>query len=193
MRTLWLGLALAGFGCTPKESPDASTKASVEQHVKPEEDAPKENKPEIPIADRRVIPDPLPSGDLSVIYDCSHSMEPFGKGYSSRSTTFDVARGVLRYHAVSSDGEPANDAVTKSELELTEPQARELRAAVDRMLAGGPYRAVYPVSEGLSCSLMLRTGADAPFLTIERAESGEGCSEDLVDRVITALRSLPAK
>lgn len=197
-KLVW-ALALAGCACTPKDAPKSDEAPREEPSADKAEPEP-EPVPEIPERDRRTVPDPLPKGDLLVSHECSHSMQPFGNGYWSRSTTFDLAKGVLHYYSYDTDGEPVapdekpNETVTKSDFELTDTQAEAMRKAVDRVLSGGPYQAVYPVSEGISCSVVFSIRDAEPFLTIERSEGhGEERPHDQVDLLISAFGTVPAQ
>ena len=132
--------------------------------AKSEDEAEPKPKPSEPDPMLRTVPDPLPEGDLLVAHACFHSMQPWGEGFWSKSTTFDVTKGVVRLHERKSDGKPVEpgdspaETTTSSEVVLSETKTKELREAVDRVLGGGPYRVVHAVPEGISCGLELRIG-----------------------------------
>ena len=54
------------------------------------------------------------------------------------------------------------------------------------VLEAGPYPRIYPPSEGVSCSLMLRVGDSDPFFTIERADEPD--KPDEVADLIAAIK-----
>lgn len=154
--------------------------------------------PVLPPGEGIAVPSTIPPGDIVIEHECSHSMQPFGTGYWSSTKTVDLAAGTFRSLEVEGDtGKvaplPGTDTEKRTEKSstLSSADVARIRGALDEMLAGGPYKPVYAVSEGIVCTLELRVGSDPPFFRIDKSPAGsEG--EDAVTRLIASLGSTTA-
>lgn len=166
-RTLALVLlVLLGVACAPRDSGPARVPPG---HV--------------------AIPAGPPPATLELVHACDQSHEPFGRGGYSWDRTVDPAVGRVHKRMVTHPDTPpvpGQAPVDKDEtIELTAAQQATLRAALDRVLRGGPYRAVSAVPEGITCDLTIRArGTTAPWFAIDRA-SGNG--NDAIDQLINAF------
>lgn len=154
--------------------------------------------PVLPPGEGIAVPATIPPGDIVIEHECSHSMEPFGTGYWNSTKTVDLAAGTFRSVEVEGDtGKvaplPGTDTEKRTEKSstLSSADVTRIRGALDEMLAGGPYKPVIAVSEGIVCTLELRVGSDPPFFHIDKSPAGsEG--EDAVTRLIASLGSTTA-
>ena len=149
--------------------------------------------PVLPPGEGISIPPSIPPGDVLIEHECSHSMQPFGTGYWSATTTVDLAGGTIRSVRVEGDtGELGSlpgahtEKRTESSSTLSPADVTRIRAALDQALAGGPYAPVYALSEGIVCTLSLRIGSDPPFFRIDKSREG---GADAVTRLIDSLGS----
>jgi len=141
----------------------------------------------------RAVPRPVPAGPYLVAYDCSHSNMPFGKGGWSRSTSLDLAKRAWTTLEVTSTGDEDDLPVAtpppppRPTVSAASPAvADKIAAAVDKMLAGGPYRSEWPVSEGTPCTLAITTPAGAEVYRIDKAYNVE---KDAVNDLIALFNA----
>lgn len=133
----------------------------------------------------------IPPGEMLIVHECGHSMQPFGTEYWHETRTVDLAEATVVVERVEGDGStekppPATSAEkrSKSLATLTPADVARIRGALDEVLGGGPYAPVYAVPEGIVCTLSLRVGDDPPFFRIDKSRN-EG--EDAVTRLIASL------
>lgn len=151
--------------------------------------------PVLPEGEGVAIPPVIPPGEIVIVHECGHSMMPFGTGYWDDTTTVDLAKATLATERVEGDTaevDPGTGTSTrkhsKHQSTLSPADVARIRAALDRVLAGGPYAPVYAYSEGIVCTLSLRVGEDPPFFRIDKSRP-EG--EDSVTRLIVELGVSP--
>ena len=82
--------------------------------------------------------------------------------------------------------DPPKDRTKREHTTGTIPLAKValLRAAVAKVLSGGPYEPEYPVSEGISCHVALATASAPPFLVVDKAYRKK---TDAVNDLLNAL------
>lgn len=144
------------------------------------------------------VPQPVAPGPYAVAYDCMHSNMPFGKGGWYRNQSADLANNEWALLEVTDPGDddqppkpnaPPPPVPEPTITPVSVPVSAKLGGAIDRVLAGGPYRAEYPVPEGTPCTLTIRTTGDnaATVFAIEKADTAE---HDAVSDLIVLFRSV---
>jgi hypothetical protein len=149
--------------------------------------------PVLPPGEGIAVPAAIPPGNIVIEHVCGHSMQPFGTGYWSSTSTVDLAAGTFKSLRVEGDtGAVAplpgteTEKRTESSATLSPADVTRIRGALDEMLAGGPYEPDYALSEGIVCTLELRVGSEQPFFRIDKSR---GETEDAVTRLIASLGS----
>ena len=136
-------------------------------------------------------PKTLPEGPYIIKYDCSHSNQPFGEGGSVSNRSFDLKAGTLtvlayEYHDPSKlppgTKEPEH---TPQVVPLSTQVIAKLDHAAKRVLAGGPYKPEYPVSEGTPCHLSIDANGKQLF-AIDKAYTNQA---DAVTDLVKAFGS----
>lgn len=144
--------------------------------------------PPPPQNDRRVRVPPNPPAVASIAYVCSHSDTPFGNGSQLSISVYDLDRATwTRDRADTPSTKDDHIAPTKRDhaagtIGVTKLQL--LRAAVAKVLAGGPYEPEYPMPEGISCHVTLAGATGDPFFQIDKA------NRELKDAVNDLLNAL---
>ena len=144
-------------------------------------DAPPPPKPIDPSL--RAVVRPVPPGPYSVSYDCDHSNAPFGTGGDVNHQTLDLGaktRTTLAYQYTDEPVAPPPPVVGNVSATLVAMTAD----AVDRVLAGGPYKAELPPSEGTACVLTIAKGPQK-LLVIEKADAKQ---PDAVSELVHVFR-----
>lgn len=132
---------------------------------------------------QRAVVRPVPPGPYTVTYDCDHSNAPFGKGGEVNHQTLDLGaktRTTLAYNYTDQPLAPPPPVVANASPALV----AMLGDTVDRVLAGGPYKAELPPSEGTACVLTIAKGPQK-LLVIEKAGAKE---PDAVSELVHAFR-----
>jgi hypothetical protein len=111
----------------------------------------------------------MPTGDVLAVYACSHSARPFGDSFMSHTVSVDLAHAAVAIdHVEGKEGDEKSKQAKHETKQLIAAEKVELQELLDAVLKGGPYRAEYPPSEGVSCELSLKIGDAPPFFTIEK-------------------------
>jgi hypothetical protein len=150
--------------------------------------------------DHRIRVPPNPPAVAMITFECSHSDMPFGNGsqYSSTVYNLETATWTSDRANTPSTKEPEppppppgskdapKDRTKREHSTGAIPPAKValLRAAVAKVLSGGPYEPEYPVPEGISCHLALAAAAAAPFLVVDKANRE---NKDAVNDLLNAL------
>jgi hypothetical protein len=148
--------------------------------------------PVLPAGEGVAIPAMIPPGEVLIEHGCRHRAEPFGTTYWRTKTTVDLAKRTIVSSRVEGDKAKGygffrrkkKEKRTEHQTTLTPADIARIRAALDRVLAGGPYAPVHAVPEGSVCTLALRVGEDRPFFEIDKSRVER---EDSVTRLIDAL------
>ncbi|MEM6996470.1 MAG: hypothetical protein AAF721_38555 [Myxococcota bacterium] len=134
--------------------------------------------------DMVAIPSPRPAGPVTAGYVCSHSSQPFGTGYFRASTYVDPVAGTITTSEVQGDSEdPSAEKTTDGTTTMTPAESAKATAAITAVLAGGPYRVTYPVSEGVVCRVVLEAGAER-FFDIQRTAPVQDEVQALLDTFV---------
>ncbi len=123
---------------------------------------------------------------------CSHSDMPFGNGSQMSMSVYDLDRATWTMDSVNTpstkhDESPPPPETTKREHsngKIAPAKVELLRAAVAKVLAGGPYEPEYPVPEGISCHMTLSGATGDPFFQIDKANREQ---KDAVNDLLNAL------
>lgn len=132
---------------------------------------------------QRAVARPVPPGPYTVSYDCDHSNAPFGKGGDVDHQTLDLGaktRTTLAYNYTDAPIAPPPPVVANASTALVAMVSDN----VDRVLAGGPYKAELPPSEGTACVLTIAKGAQK-LLVIDKAATKE---KDAVSDLVHVFR-----
>jgi hypothetical protein len=150
--------------------------------------------PVLPAGAGVAIPAVIPPGEVLIEHECRHSAEPSGMSYWSEKLTVDLAKGTIassrveggrvRRHGFFGMKQKQPEKRMESQTTLAPGIAANIRAALDRVLAGGPYAPVYAAPEGIVCTLALRVGEEQPFFEIDKSRVER---EDSVTRLIDAM------
>jgi len=187
-------------GCSKSEAPATSARGSTAP-PRVVDDASVTLAPSLdsagpPAVDRRVKVPTNPPVVSRISFVCSHSNMPWGDGYQHQSRVYDLDHATATSDTIdvpnTPKGEPSepppgskdNSKRTHDVAALKPDHVAKLRAAVARVLAGGPYEPEYPVSEGVSCQLELAAATGEPFFTIDKAHRAQ---EDAVNDLLNAM------
>ncbi|MBV8756491.1 MAG: hypothetical protein JO257_04415 [Deltaproteobacteria bacterium] len=132
---------------------------------------------------QRAVVRPVPPGPYTVTYNCEHSNEPFGKGGDINHQMIDLGaktRVTTAYAYTDAPIAPPPPAVAN----LSPALVAMASDAVDRVLAGGPYTAELPPSEGTVCILTIAKGAQN-LLVIDKADTKQ---KDAVSDLVRVFR-----
>ena len=194
-----LVLALALAACTKESSTTSSGSGSAtisaESHagsgsaaIAPREPPPP---PPPPPNDRRVHVPANPPAVASIAFVCSHSDMPFGNGSQMQMAVYDLDRATWTKDSADTpstkDDKPPGPDGTKVEHsigKLSPAKVQLIRAAVAKVLAGGPYEPEFPVPEGVSCHVTLSGATGDPFFRIDKAKREK---KDAVNDLLNAL------
>jgi len=131
-------------------------------------------------------------GEILIEHRCRLGAKPSSTIYWRTKTTVDLAKGTIVASRVEGDKSKAygflrmkkKEKRTEHQTNLTPADVARIRAALDRVLAGGPYAPVHAAPEDIVCTLALRIGEDRPFFEIDKSRAER---EDSVTRLIDAL------
>ena len=122
---------------------------------------------------------------------CTHSDMPFGNGSQLWMSVYDLDRAIWTKDSSSTpntkdDKPPGLDGtkVEHSNGTLSPAKIVLIRAALAKVLAGGPYEPEYPVPEGISCHVALSGATGAPFFQVDKARREQ---KDAVNDLLNAL------
>ena len=122
---------------------------------------------------------------------CSHSDMPFGNGSQMQMAVYDLDRATWTKDSANTpstkDDKPPGPDGTQLEHsigKLSPGKVDLIRAAVAKVLAGGPYEPEYPVPEGVSCHVTLSGATGDPFFQIDKAKRER---KDAVNDLLNAL------
>jgi hypothetical protein len=136
------------------------------------------------------VPSPVPVGDVRITYTCGHSAKPFGTAHWSQTTIFDSASGRATIdRAEGDDADPDKTRNTHVETVLDDDKAAAIRAALARVLAGGPYRPERALPEGIACTLSLWVPGEKAFFTIDKSTTAEPDAVSELGKLVQALGS----
>ena len=136
-------------------------------------------------SDLRALPAALPPGPYVVRYHCFHSERPTGTGSTTVERTVDLAAQTLTSVDImlSDDREP-HPPTAPAVIKLDTATASQLRAAVDRVVHGGPYRAEPADPEGTACALAIGTSPTSAFFEIDKSSINQrDAISDLVELI----------
>ena len=132
---------------------------------------------------QRAVVRPVPPGPYTVSYDCEHSNAPFGKGGDVNHQSIDLGaktRTTTAYAYTDAPVAPPPPVVAN----LSPTLAMMVGDTVERVLAGGPYQAELPPSEGTVCVLTIAKGTQK-LLVIEKADTTQ---RDAVSELVHVFR-----
>jgi len=189
-------LALALVACTkasstqPGAGSGSGSTMAVESHAGSGSAAIAPTKPPPPPPnDRKVRVPPDPPAVTSIAFVCSHSDEPFGNGSQLQMSVYDLDLAVWTKDSSNTPstkdrGPPPPAKTEHAQGKITPAKIALLRAAVVKVLAGGPYEPEYPVPEGVSCHMTLAGAKGDPFFQIDKAKREQ---KDAVNELLNAL------
>jgi hypothetical protein len=116
----------------------------------------------------------VPPGPYVVRYECFHSMQPWGKGWSRQTYTTDLAAKTRSTLLEESKGDemdkpppPPGEQPPVPPAPTISPLAAEriapIEAAIEKILRGGPYKQENAVPEGISCDLTIEAAGKKLF------------------------------
>ena len=118
----------------------------------------------------------IPVGPYIVLYECSHSMEPWGRGGAVRNIKVDLAAKQQELLDYEYSGEPTPTPEPEHKpvvTPLTDSRVAAIQSAVVAALSGGPYKQELPVPEGTPCTLTIRDTTARELLRLEKAYTKE--------------------
>jgi hypothetical protein len=195
-----LVFALALVGCTKDSGRASSTGSgsaassgssgsSGSAAIAPRDPPPPPPPP--PPNDRRVRVPADPPAVASIAFVCDPSDMPFGNGSQMQMSVYDLERAIWTKDSTNTpstkDDKPPGPDGTKLEHsngKLSPARLLVIRAAVAKVLAGGPYEPEYPVPEGVSCHMTLSGATGDPFFRIDKANREK---KDAVNDLLNAL------
>jgi len=155
-------LVLLAVACSSKSEPRVGGSGSGS--ASPSASAPESG------SDLRTLPATPPPGPYVVRYHCFHSERPTGTGSTTVERTVDLgAQTLTSVDIMLSDDRVPHPPTAPVVVKLDTATASQLRAAVDRVVHGGPYRAEPADPEGTACALAIGASPTSAFFEIDKS------------------------
>lgn len=141
---------------------------------------------------------PVSPPTAKITWSCFHSNMPWGDGQQSSSAVYDLDAATATNDTADVPNKPrdapapppgagaGSDGVKRTHRvsTLAADKVVSLRVAAAKVLAGGPYEAEYPPSEGTSCAVELWSATGVSQFKLDKARQG------LPDAVNALIKSL---